>query len=89
MSEQQNYVPNQPINLVQYGRLLALRSSDMVQFLTAAKSVSAGNFDVPARAISLIANDPTIEAAILKSFDEIEQAQQELRVLIAAAKVSK
>jgi hypothetical protein len=51
--------------------------------------VSAGNFDVPARAISLIANDPTIEAAILKSFDEIEQAQQELRVLIAAAKVSK
>ena len=86
MSEQQQ---DKAINLVQYGRLLALRSSDMVQFLTAAKSVSAGNFDVPGRAITLIANDPEIEASILKSFEEIEQAQQELRALIAAAKVSK
>ena len=77
------------MNIVEYYKLLKKETRAVEDFLIAAKTVSAGNFDVPARAISLIANDPTIEAAILKSFDEIEQAQQELRVLIAAAKVSR
>jgi hypothetical protein len=76
------------MNLVQYGRLLAMRSSDMVQFLIAAKGVSAGSFDVPERALVLIANDREIEANILKSFEEIEEAHKQLRVLIAAAKRS-
>ena len=77
------------MNLVQYGRLLALRSSDIIQFLTAAKSVSSGYSDVPERALQLIANDPEIEKMILDSFTEIELAQAQLRALILAAKLEK
>jgi hypothetical protein len=79
----------QKMNLVQYGRLLAIKSQDMIQFLIAAKNVSAGNSDVPNRALELIAGDPEIEAEIEKGFQQIDQAQNELRTLIQAAKASK
>jgi hypothetical protein len=77
------------INLVEYGRLLALKSQDIIQFLIAAKSVSAGNLDVPARALQLIAGDINIEADFEAGFIQIEQAHKELRKLIYEAKTAK
>lgn len=74
------------MNLVEYVKLLKQEQYKAEQFLIAAKSISAGDSDLPENALKMIASDGDIAQQFIDSFDTLEAAIGQIHVQIIEAR---
>jgi hypothetical protein len=63
------------MNLVEYYRLLKRETQAVEDFLIAAKTVSAGESDLPVNALNMVKSDDTTKKQFEASFTSIQAAQ--------------
>lgn len=75
------------MNLVEYYTMLKQEARKVEDFLIAAKSISAGDSDLPDNALKMIASDSDMAEQFYDSFGRIERGMNSVRLDIINARL--